>query len=48
MTILFYIDEGGTGWKDKETNFFFLASFGIHIQHWSQMDREVSDLKRSY
>jgi hypothetical protein len=27
---------------------FFLASFAIHIQHWPQMDREVSDLKRSY
>jgi hypothetical protein len=46
MTILFYVDEGGTGWKDKETNFFFLASFAIHIQHWSQMDREVSALKK--
>ena len=46
MTILFYVDEGGTGWKDMETNFFFLASFAIHIQHWSQMDREVSALKK--
>jgi hypothetical protein len=46
MTILFYVDEGGTGWKDMETNFFFLASFAIHVQHWSQMDREVSTLKK--
>ena len=46
MTILFYIDEGGTGWKDMETNFFFLASFAIHIQHWSQMDRQFSALKK--
>ncbi|WP_445247030.1 DUF3800 domain-containing protein [Microcoleus sp. OTE_8_concoct_300] len=45
MTILFYVDEGGTSWKDMETNFFFLASFAIYIQHWSQMDREVSALK---
>jgi hypothetical protein len=46
MTILFYIDEGGTGWKDEETNFFFLARFAIHVQHWSQMDREVSAIKK--
>lgn len=46
MTILFYVDEGGTGWNDMETNFFFLASFAIHVQHWSQMDREVSALKK--
>jgi hypothetical protein len=46
MTILFYVDEGGTGWKDIKTNFFFLASFAIHIQHWSQMDRVVSALKK--
>jgi Protein of unknown function (DUF3800) len=46
MTILFYVDEGGTGWKDMETNFFFLASFAIHVQHWSQLDREVSSLKK--
>ncbi|MDB9514073.1 DUF3800 domain-containing protein [Kamptonema animale CS-326] len=46
MTILFYVDEGGTGWNDRQTNFFFLASFAIHIQHWSQMDREVSALKK--
>ncbi|MEG4628404.1 DUF3800 domain-containing protein [Microcoleus sp. AR_TQ3_B6] len=45
MTILFYVDEGGTGWSDPTTNLFFLASFAIHIQHWSQMDREVSALK---
>jgi hypothetical protein len=29
-----------------QTNFFFLASFAIHIQHWSQMDREFSALKK--
>jgi hypothetical protein len=46
MTILFYVDEGGTGWSDPTTNLFFLASFAIHIQHWSQMDREVSALKK--
>ena len=46
MTILFYVDEGGTGWKDMQTNFFFLASFAIHVQHWSQMDREFSALKK--
>ncbi|MEG3908821.1 DUF3800 domain-containing protein [Microcoleus sp. w2-18bC1] len=46
MTILFYVDEGGTGWKDMETNFFFLASFAIHVQHWPQMDREFSALKK--
>jgi hypothetical protein len=46
MTILFYVDEGGTGWNDRQTNFFFLASFAIHVQHWSQMDREFSALKK--
>jgi len=46
MTILFYVDEGGTGWKDMETNFFFLASFAIHVQNWSQMDRKFSALKK--
>jgi hypothetical protein len=46
MTILFYVDEGGTGWSDDETNLFFLASFAIYVQHWSQMDREVSALKK--
>jgi hypothetical protein len=46
MTILFYVDESGTRWKDMETNFFFLASFAIHIQDWSQMDRDVSALKK--
>ena len=46
MTILFYVDEGGTGWKDRQTNFFFLASFAIHVQDWSQMDRVVSQLKK--
>jgi hypothetical protein len=46
MTILFYVDEGGTGWSDPTTNLFFLASFAIHVQHWSQMDREVSALKK--
>ena len=45
MTILFYVDEGGTGWSDDETKLFFLASFAIHIQHWSQMDSKVSALK---
>jgi hypothetical protein len=46
MTILFYVDEGGTGWKDRETNFFFLASFAIRVQDWSQMDRKFSELKK--
>jgi hypothetical protein len=46
MTILFYVDEGGTGWKDMETNFCFLASFAIHVQNWSQMDRKFSALKK--
>jgi hypothetical protein len=46
MTILFYVDEGGTGWKDMQTNFFFLASFAIHIKHWSQMDSKFSALKK--
>jgi len=35
MTILFYVDEGGTGWSDDETNLFFLGSFAIYVQHWS-------------
>jgi hypothetical protein len=46
MTILFYVDESGNGWDDHKINFFVLASFAIHIQHWSQMDREVSAIKK--
>lgn len=46
MTILFYVDEGGTGWNDRQTNFFFLASFAIHVQEWSQMDSKFSALKK--
>lgn len=45
--VLFYVDENGTGWQDPQTNFFFLASFSIPIQNWSQMDREVSALKNN-
>lgn len=45
--ILFYIDEGGTGWKDIQTDFFFLVSFAIPPQNWSQMDRDVLSLKKS-
>ncbi|NEQ67085.1 MAG: DUF3800 domain-containing protein [Symploca sp. SIO1B1] len=45
--ILFYIDESGTGWRDKETNFFFLVSFAAPVQQWLQIDREFLSFKRS-
>ena len=46
MTILCYVDEGGTTWSDPNTNLFFLASFAINVQQWSQMDWEFSALKK--
>lgn len=42
----FYLDESGTGLGDERNNFFVLAAFAIHSQDWSQLDREVSTLKR--
>ncbi|MEQ8465408.1 DUF3800 domain-containing protein [Coleofasciculus sp. E1-EBD-02] len=44
--ILFYIDEGGTGWKDTQTNFFFLVSFAIPAQNWFQMDSIILSFKK--
>jgi hypothetical protein len=46
--ILFYIDEGGTGWKDQETNFFFLVSFAVPAYYVPEMDRELRSLKQSW
>ncbi|NEP11157.1 MAG: DUF3800 domain-containing protein [Symploca sp. SIO2C1] len=45
--ILFYIDESGTGWKDKQTNFFFLVSLAVFAQNCLQIDREFLSFKRS-
>lgn len=42
----FYIDESGTGLGDERNNFFVLAAFAIDGRHWSQLDREISALKR--
>ena len=46
--ILFYIDEGGTGWKDKQTDFFFLCSFAIHSSNYWQMEQNIRTLKQSF
>lgn len=46
--ILFYIDEGGTGWKDQETNFFFLVSLAVPAYCVPEMERELHSLKQSW
>jgi hypothetical protein len=45
MTV-FYIDESGTGLRQHDTPYFVLAALGLRIDHWSQFDRAVVELKR--
>ena len=44
--ILFYIDESGTGLKDKRTPFFLLGCLAIAAENWEEMDREVTSIKQ--
>ncbi|HFE67050.1 MAG TPA: DUF3800 domain-containing protein [Chloroflexi bacterium] len=42
----FYVDESGTGLRDKRSNFFVLAAFAIEGRDWNRLDEETSALKR--
>jgi len=44
--ILFYIDESGTGLRDRQSPFFVLTALGIDARHWNEMDARVVDIKR--
>ncbi|RME04631.1 MAG: DUF3800 domain-containing protein [Bacteroidetes bacterium] len=44
--ILCYIDESGTGLKDKGSAYFVLAAVTIRSRDWKRMDSEISALKR--
>ncbi len=44
--ILFYIDESGTGLRDKQTPFFVLAGVAIHVRDWQEVDSRVASIKR--
>ena len=43
---LFYIDESGTGLKDKNSSFFVLAGVRIPISSWQEIDDKIAALKR--
>jgi hypothetical protein len=44
--ILFYIDESGTGLKDKHSSYFVLSAFGIPAEEWSSADNQIAALKQ--
>ena len=43
---LFYIDESGTGLKDKQSPFFVLSAIAIPTKQWRDLDRQLTILKR--
>ncbi len=43
---LFYIDESGTGLKDRQTPYFVLAATAIPANGWAEVDSRVAALKR--
>jgi len=43
---LFYIDESGTGLKDRQTPYFVLAATAIPADAWAEVDSKVATLKR--
>ncbi len=45
--IFFYIDESGTGLKDKNGRYFILSAFATHAREWQRLDKEITILKRS-
>ncbi|MCP4416845.1 MAG: DUF3800 domain-containing protein [Chloroflexi bacterium] len=45
--IFFYMDESGTGLKDKNSHYFVLSAFALHSQDWKQLDKRITVLKRS-
>lgn len=44
--IFFYVDESGTGLKDKNSQFFVLSAFALSAEHWSHLDSQIVVLKR--
>jgi hypothetical protein len=45
--ILYYIDESGTGLKDRNTPYLVLAAVAAHTDHWRIVDGRVTAVKRS-
>jgi len=45
--LFFYVDESGTGLKDKRSEFFLLAAVAIRVTDWKMMDDKVRALKRN-
>ena len=43
---IFYVDESGTGIRDKASNFFLLAALSLDVVDIPRVDREISVLKR--
>lgn len=44
--ILFYVDESGTGWNDRQTRYFILSSVAIEGAEWHMVEREITLFKR--
>lgn len=47
LMILFYIDEGGTGWKDEQSKYFFLCALAIHSRFLREVETEFFNFKQS-
>ncbi len=46
LMILFYMDESGTGLKDRASRYFVLAALAIDARDWSRLDSDITALKR--
>ncbi len=46
--LLLYIDEGGTGWDDPQTDFFLLSALAIPIGKWWEIDSGVYAVKEKF
>ncbi|AFY81749.1 DUF3800 domain-containing protein [Oscillatoria acuminata] len=46
--LLLYVDEGGTGWDDPQTDFFLLSAFAIPIEKWLELDSWVLSFKQNF
>jgi Protein of unknown function (DUF3800) len=46
--LLLYVDEGGTGWDDPQTEFFLLSAFAIPIERWLEIDSWVLSFKQDF
>lgn len=44
--ILFYIDESGTGFKDRRSAFFLLSAIAVKEADWSLVDSKIYALKQ--